>query len=265
MSKLRSVSTAFWSDPFVEELTSNQKLLFLYLVTNEKTNMLGIYESSIKKMSFETGIKKDEIEKTLKEFEKVNKVKYINNFVLLVNYMKHQNFNTNMKKSAIDIYNSLPKELKSKDLVISKANPLEGFESLLNHYGMVSKREVEVEYETEGKEESKDELEKYLETSFNKFYDLYDKKTSKEKSVLKWAKLKKEDHDLILKHIPKYKVAQPDKKYRKDPITYLNNKSWLDEIINNNTSNKPQTSVEKREYDGQQVEDEANNMGFNVK
>ena len=157
MSKLRSVSTAFWSDPFIEELTPSQKLLFLYLITNEKTNMLGIYESSIKKISFETGIKKDDIEKALKEFERLKKVNYRNNYVILINYMKHQNFNTNMKKSAIDVYNNLPNELKDSNIAISKNNPLEGFETLLNSFGMV--RKVEVEYEVEVEEEYKLELE----------------------------------------------------------------------------------------------------------
>jgi len=153
MAKLRSLSTSFWSDPFIEELSPVHKLLFLYLITNEKTNMLGIYESSIKKISFETGIKKDEVLNGLKGFERVNKVKHTNNYVILTNYMKHQNYNTNMKKSAIDVYNNLPKELKDSKLVIDKSNPSEGFESLLNHFGMVPKVEVEVEVEdeTEGK------------------------------------------------------------------------------------------------------------------
>lgn len=159
MSKLRSLSTAFWSDPFIEDLTPQQKLLFIYLITNDKTNMLGIYENSIRKMSFETGINKSEIEKALKEFESKGKVKYINNYVVLINYMKHQNFNTNMKKSAIDTYNNLPSELRDKKLVVSKSNPLEGFESLLNHYGMVSKIEVEYELELESKLETKEEEE----------------------------------------------------------------------------------------------------------
>lgn len=158
MSKLRSLSTSFWSDPFIEDLTPNQKLLFIYLVTNEKTNMLGIYESSIKKMSFETGISTEEISKGLKEFERVEKVKYENNYIILVNYMKHQNYNPNMKKSAIDVYNSLPKELKDSDLNISKDNPLKGFESLLNHYGMVRKVEDEVEVKKEVKKEDEDVL-----------------------------------------------------------------------------------------------------------
>jgi hypothetical protein len=156
MSKLRSVSTAFWSDPFIEDLTPSEKLLFLYLITNDKTNMLGIYEVSIKKISFDTGLNKDIIEKSLKEFERLSKVKYVKNHIVLVNFMKHQNYNTNMKKSAIDIYNELPNELKDSELSISKENPIKGFESLLNHYGMVSKYELEDETETEDKEEVED-------------------------------------------------------------------------------------------------------------
>ncbi len=153
MSKLRSISTSFWSDPFIEDLSPNEKLLFIYLITNERTNMLGIYEASTAKMSFETGIEKSIIEKALKGFERLNKVKYVNNYVVLVNYLKHQRFNTNMKKSAIDVYFSLPKELKDSSLNIDRNNPSEGFETLLNHYGMVRKIEVEVEDETEVEDE----------------------------------------------------------------------------------------------------------------
>ena len=147
MSKLRSINTAFWSDTWIEDLEPEHKLLFLYLVTNDKTNMLGIYESSIKKIAFETGLNIETVSNGLKAFETVSKVKYINNYIILVNYMKHQNYNTNMKKSAIDIYNNLPKELKNSKLSVSKAEPAKGFERLLNHYGMVSKVEVEVEDE----------------------------------------------------------------------------------------------------------------------
>lgn len=67
---------------------------------------------------------------------------------------------------------------------------------------------------------------------FDVFWNLYDKKVGdKQKLIKKWANLKNEERELILIHIPKYKLAQPEKKYRKDPQTYLNNKSWNDEII----------------------------------
>ncbi len=156
MAKLRSVSTAFWSDPFIEDLSPKDKLLFLYLVTNEKTNMLGVYEASLRKISFETGLDEKDVINGLKGFERLSKVKYINNYVFLVNFMKHQKFNTNMKKSAIDIYNSLPNSLKNSELNISKSNASESFETLLNRFGMVPKREVEVET----KKENEDEAEK---------------------------------------------------------------------------------------------------------
>lgn len=159
MSKLRSISTLFWSDPYIEELTASEKLLFLYLITNEKTNMLGIYEASVSKISFETSIPKETVRKGLERFESDKKVRYIGNYVLVINYMKHQNYNPNMMKSAIDVYNNLPEELKIKGVTISKDNPLKGFETLRNHYGMVRKYEVEYEIEVEVESEIESEFE----------------------------------------------------------------------------------------------------------
>ncbi|MDV3537874.1 hypothetical protein CMU94_01900 [Elizabethkingia anophelis] len=68
--------------------------------------------------------------------------------------------------------------------------------------------------------------------SFEQFWDLYDKKAgSKEKILGKWAKLNKSERFDIIKYIPKYKISQPNKLYRKNPETFLNNQSWKDEII----------------------------------
>jgi hypothetical protein len=66
---------------------------------------------------------------------------------------------------------------------------------------------------------------------FEKFWNLYDKKIGKPKSEAKWNKLSLEEKEKILEYIPRYKVAQPEKKYRKNPETFFNNRSWEDEII----------------------------------
>lgn len=77
------------------------------------------------------------------------------------------------------------------------------------------------------------------EQEFDLFWDLYDKKVGeKSKIKKKYDKLSKETKDLIIKYIPKYKLSCPDKKFRKNPSTFLNNKSWNDELIGENTVKK---------------------------
>ena len=73
---------------------------------------------------------------------------------------------------------------------------------------------------------------KHINISFSEFWDLYDKKVgSRSKLEKKWNSLTNEQREIAMKHIPKYKASQPDKKVRKNPETYLNNESFYDEII----------------------------------
>lgn len=92
------------------------------------------------------------------------------------------------------------------------------------------------------KEEEENEDDDIVETEvvedvylFEHFWDDYDKKVGdKQKLRKKWAKIPDKDKIRIRDYIPRYKAAQPDKKYRKNPETFLNNKSWNDEIISSN-------------------------------
>jgi hypothetical protein len=85
--------------------------------------------------------------------------------------------------------------------------------------------------EEKGKEEEQDVY------PFDSFWKDYDKSAGlKAKIEKKWDKLSDESKLLIKQHLPKYKKAQPNKKYRKDPSTYLNNESWNDEIITDSDS-----------------------------
>ena len=67
---------------------------------------------------------------------------------------------------------------------------------------------------------------------FDKFWNLYDKKRGdKTKIKTKFLKLSKADRAKIFETLPTYVANTPDKSFRKDPQTYLNNRSWEDEII----------------------------------
>jgi hypothetical protein len=71
--------------------------------------------------------------------------------------------------------------------------------------------------------------------AFSVFWDLYEKKVGeKDKLTKKWNSLTDQERQQAIEYIPKYKECQPDKLYRKDPQTFINNKSWNDELIKKN-------------------------------
>jgi hypothetical protein len=89
---------------------------------------------------------------------------------------------------------------------------------------------LENENENEGVNTTKNKIEIY--PTFEDFWDLYDKKTGNKESIKKkFKKLPQKTKELIIDYLPQYIESTPDKTYRKNPQTFLNNKSWEDEII----------------------------------
>lgn len=67
---------------------------------------------------------------------------------------------------------------------------------------------------------------------FEWFWNEYDKKVgAKDKLKKKWHKLTDEERQNAMNYLDLYKQAVPYKQFRKNPETFLNNKSWNDEII----------------------------------
>ena len=70
--------------------------------------------------------------------------------------------------------------------------------------------------------------------NFDDFWNLYDKKVDRTKAEAKWKLLSQKEKEEAVEYIPAYKLAQPDKKFRRNPETFINNKTWQNEIITNN-------------------------------
>ncbi|MCP3684666.1 MAG: hypothetical protein GY861_18520 [bacterium] len=98
MAKQRMINTNFWSDPFIQDLTPTEKLIFLYFISNEHTDICGIYEISEKTILFECGITKDVFTKAMEKFSAAKKMYYINNWIYIVNFVKNQNSNPSVKE-----------------------------------------------------------------------------------------------------------------------------------------------------------------------
>lgn len=71
--------------------------------------------------------------------------------------------------------------------------------------------------------------------AFDDFWNAYDKKVAKPAAEKAWKKIKPNDDLLItiLQSARKYVQSTPNKQYRKDPATWLNNQCWNDEIVEN--------------------------------
>lgn len=78
---------------------------------------------------------------------------------------------------------------------------------------------------------SNDDVKKALNIPFDVFWKTYAKSVAKDKCEAKWISLSNKVREDIMQHLPAYVASTPMKKFRKDPMTYLNGKGWLDDII----------------------------------
>lgn len=119
MAKFRMVHTEFWDDPkVVEEMTPEDKLFFLYLLTNSNTTQIGIYQITKKQMAFDIGYSIESVNSLLDRFISHHKlVRYNPNTreIALKNWGKY-NFSRG-GKPVIDCVISELKQVKDKTLI----------------------------------------------------------------------------------------------------------------------------------------------------
>ena len=118
MAIKRIVSTEFWTDKkVVEQFTPEDKLFFLYLLTNPHTTQLGVYPFITKVAAFEIGYSADTISNLLDRFDRYGIIKYSTESgeIAVKNYLKHS-----IVKGGTPVYDLLVKEsaqVKDKKLL----------------------------------------------------------------------------------------------------------------------------------------------------
>lgn len=108
------IRDSFWTDSYIERLTPDEKLLFLYLLTNPLCNVGGIYEIRTKRIGFETGYDIEVVENILKRFERDKKILRHNDWIVLVNHIKNQSMNPSIIQGCQRIYEELPLDIKTR-------------------------------------------------------------------------------------------------------------------------------------------------------
>ena len=95
-------------------------------------------------------------------------------------------------------------------------------------------REEEIREEKKRVDKSKEEK-KVIDQNkillFDEFWFNYDKKEGRAEALKVWMKIDLEKMANIIEKVVPYVNSTPDKKFRKNPKTYLNGQHWEDEII----------------------------------
>lgn len=152
MADTRYIKTSIWKDEWFASIRGDEQRLFLYLLTNAQTNIIGIYHISLREMAFDTGLDDGEIKKIFKDrLEPDGKAFYEVGYVVMKNWLKNQKLNGNMLVNAQECFNSSPEWLRKK--LLDKNDKLYiPFESLLKRskaFGKLRESELELEIEVE--------------------------------------------------------------------------------------------------------------------
>lgn len=215
MAIFRKIHVTFWSDSFISSLEDKQKLFYLYLLTNERTTQLGVYEITKKQMAFDLGYSIDTVSKLIQSIQKTGKIMYDEKTceMAIKNWNK---YNGNESKKVKVLTDKESANIKNKKLIeylysidtVSIHNPQE--------------EEEEEREEAQNKEEEREQ-------NFERFWNLYGKKEDSKKCKEKFLKLTDSEIQQIFETLPSYILKHHEIKFRKNPLTYLNGKCWNDD------------------------------------
>lgn len=93
---------------------------------------------------------------------------------------------------------------------------------------------MENENENENIDVNKNVIEKVhtveIYPTFDDFWNLYDLKEDKKDCIKKWGKLTQSEKELIMLYIEPYKLSLSDLKYQRNPVTFINKRTWENEL-----------------------------------
>ena len=130
MAIFRHIQTAFWKDPkIIEDMTPEDRLFFLYILTNPSTTQIGVYNITKKQMAFELGYSIEVINSLMHRFENQHNVIRYNEEtreICIINWGKY-----NLNKGGKPIVDCVKKEVsqvKDKSLLKIIADKIEKHE-----------------------------------------------------------------------------------------------------------------------------------------
>lgn len=110
----RYLNTRLWRDSWFESLNANEKFVYIYLLTNPSTNMLGIYNLSIRRIAYDCNLNEQTTRRCIKKLEEALKIIYCKGHIIIPDWISQNAMNPSMKQSAMKDFDKLPDEVRSE-------------------------------------------------------------------------------------------------------------------------------------------------------
>lgn len=164
MAKFRNISTTFWTDTKVsEDMSSDERYLFLYALTNPLTNLCGCYEIGVRQMVYDTGLSADKVKKLIHSLEtKHNVIRYSDRTkeLLIVNWHKHNWTSSDKFRKPLGVQISQIKDNNFRTYLIDVYNGMDTV-SIPAEYGIDTTEEYTEEYSEENTVEEPDKRKRF--------------------------------------------------------------------------------------------------------
>jgi hypothetical protein len=237
----RTIDTGTWGDPWFEELTPPGKLLFLYLITNNRTSMSGAYPITLRTMANETCLSQERVSDLLRTFG--DRVEWWPDLscIFIKNFYKHQRANSSEKYRV----GAVKQMLDLPDVVR---------ESVCIAYPELRTFPIPIAYpiNTPSTEQSRTETEAKKkraenpptpraggkrplpdpEEGFDEFYGAYPRHDDRQDAIRGWNALAKSERERAMAALPTWMASEQwqDAKYVPHASTYLNKRRFDDEV-----------------------------------
>jgi hypothetical protein len=177
MANYRQIHTQIWRDNWFLDLEADEKLLFIYLFSNDNSNLAGLYELHEKIIVLETGLAKERIHEIIAKFEADKKVLYKDGIVWIVNMQRyHSNAGEKVRRNIELIVERIPDCYVKQQYCI--ANGIEPKNTLSENKNTLSHSKSKSNLKSKSKTEEEEEEEAQPETPFGGTSTYSDKFTS---------------------------------------------------------------------------------------
>lgn len=124
VSKYRQLHRAFWESAYVEEeLDTTGKMVYLYLIAGDRSNMEGLYRVSLGQIQRNVNTDRETLQRWLSRLERDQMAGWLNGWACVTQAVQHMPQSPKMIRHARELYEMVPEDVMAWALSIGYKLP----------------------------------------------------------------------------------------------------------------------------------------------